>query len=669
MNLQELQSLSEIDQVAYLLRQTFINPDTKQRQECEKLLDSFKANMIKFTEVLVSILISPDTQYINDSVVKSASNYLNLMISAKKPDADPESMKLKEYQAELFLTILLKDTYTLNRRTKVKRALKELLSSTKTDPMKVKLLELSLQAIAAKNSTSVGGLLALQCVIDNLHNREDIVQFTERSIAIVVSYGESLIDTIMHDLSTLATVGGVSDQQKEAAFNIILFNLEVLGIWGDTAYFFSKKLNDTQEGDLQILVKHEAILTLIFKILFLQINDQHQISDCVISTCSAPKINTFLNDLKNRALKILNILSMHVFERLKAGDKSSANFLELVAKVLILALTSLINFCKTDKFDIFAKLNEMDLECLITEILQFLTVCCAETYFYSLFAEQKRVLVIDIIFPFMRLIDSEKAVMQEKPEDFVHLSNDCCDKQITGIFKSQAAQFLEFLCNHIDGTLTFVAVMALNLIDFSLSSSLEQIGDYNMLKDFKDTLIIGGTDKEARLEASLLVLSILSFAIPKRADLMMLLETTIAKYHDVFVNSQNFIVRSRYCLLISQYLESIFKDPKLEEVYYKLMGYLVDSVALPSPDYDIVSIQACEGLKKIVHKKAMEARVAPIIGVIVEKFSTYIDIVTHMAFFETFNEALVLYSEIIANNPDLIILIMKRFILVIVEET
>lgn len=64
MNSQIFQQLSEADQVAFLLKQTFENTDSKQRKEAEGLLVSLKKNPKKFTELMVSVIIAPDSECI-----------------------------------------------------------------------------------------------------------------------------------------------------------------------------------------------------------------------------------------------------------------------------------------------------------------------------------------------------------------------------------------------------------------------------------------------------------------------------------------------------------------------------------------------------------------------------------------------------------------------------
>lgn len=98
------------------------------------------------------------------------------------------------------------------------------------------------------------------------------------------------------------------------------------------------------------------------------------------------------------------------------------------------------------------------------------------------------------------------------------------------------------------------------------------------------------------------------------------------------------VIKSRYCLLIGYYIDSIYKDSASQKMFAGLIAYLVESVALKSPEFDVVAVQATEGLKAFVEEEDTKKRVTPFIGEIVEKFSTYVDFVPHIGFFDIFQE-------------------------------
>ena len=88
--------------------------------------------------------------------------------------------------------------------------------------------------------------------------------------------------------------------------------------------------------------------------------------------------------------------------------------------------------------------------------------------------------------------------------------------------KTQTAQFMEILCERIDGALSYLTITALSLIEFSLESDkIEEIPTkFEILKDCNPSLILNKTPAIVRVETSLMILSVLSYTIPERDDLM-----------------------------------------------------------------------------------------------------------------------------------------------------
>ena len=71
-------------------------------------------------------------------------------------------------------------------------------------------------------------------------------------------------------------------------------------------------------------------------------------------------------------------------------------------------------------------------------------------------SESKTSLLIDVILPMLHTSKKEIFMMADEPEEFVNLSLDTVDKQISDIPKTAAASLLETFCDHIDGCTSFI---------------------------------------------------------------------------------------------------------------------------------------------------------------------------------------------------------------------
>ena len=104
----------------------------------------------------------------------------------------------------------------------------------------------------------------------------------------------------------------------------------------------------------------------------------------------------------------------------------------------------------------------------------------------------------------------------------MHLALDTCDKQLSETYKTAAAQLMEVLCDHIDGSLTFIAVIVLQFINYSLVSDnvIEIPTKFPVLSEFQKAIFITKTSATIRVETCLVIISVLSYLIPRRSDLM-----------------------------------------------------------------------------------------------------------------------------------------------------
>jgi len=76
--------------------------------------------------------------------------------------------------------------------------------------------------------------------------------------------------------------------------------------------------------------------------------------------------------------------------------------------------------------------------------------------------------MVNLGFTFLRTTRTEREKMVTDSDDFVHLALDTCDKQKSGIIKTQAAKLIESLCDNIEGSTSFLAVFACKALNWAL---------------------------------------------------------------------------------------------------------------------------------------------------------------------------------------------------------
>ena len=57
-----MQTLNPVEKVAYLLKQTFLNPNDTERKNAETILIEMRQNPKKYIEHLILVIVSPESQ-------------------------------------------------------------------------------------------------------------------------------------------------------------------------------------------------------------------------------------------------------------------------------------------------------------------------------------------------------------------------------------------------------------------------------------------------------------------------------------------------------------------------------------------------------------------------------------------------------------------------------
>lgn len=129
----------------------------------------------------------------------------------------------------------------------------------------------------------------------------------------------------------------------------------------------------------------------------------------------------------------------------------------------------------------------------------------------------------------------EIEAFKNSAEEFVALTNDFCDKHVNlfliksnyysfhklvETYKATAAQTLELLCLHIDGTLTFVYTLISQILEESFKNDGGPF-KCELMESFKNvpTFIFAATS-EIRVETAFLILTVLHHLIKKRPEIM-----------------------------------------------------------------------------------------------------------------------------------------------------
>jgi len=86
--------------------------------------------------------------------------------------------------------------------------------------------------------------------------------------------------------------------------------------------------------------------------------------------------------------------------------------------------------------------------------------------------------------------------------------------------KTQAAQLLEHICENIDGSLTFIVNLLVNIMGVTITSESQGESNVQFEQDIIDSKFMSQTEPKIRLETCLVALSIINYFFCDREDLM-----------------------------------------------------------------------------------------------------------------------------------------------------
>ena len=203
-------------------------------------------------------------------------------------------------------------------------------------------------------------------------------------------------------------------------------------------------------------------------------------------------------------------------------------------------------------------------------------------------------LILDVGLNLIKTSESERQDMYDRPAEFVALALDTCDKQQSGIVKTQAAKLFEGLCDNIDGAVTYTSYFCLQALNMTLSKESQkpklEIGDFAVnIEQAHNDLITGcsfikHSKPDVVIDASIMVLGLLSYVHSKPAykNVFVWVEKLFSYYVNEILNNESKLVKARYSLFLGYLIDVLFKqDP---EAFKNTLFFLYKSVDLQGED-------------------------------------------------------------------------------------
>jgi hypothetical protein len=158
-------------------------------------------------------------------------------------------------------------------------------------------------------------------------------------------------------------------------------------------------------------------------------------NNSVINITGLQQLDNLINQLKTKALECINYF-------LKKQDKTCKYITQKGGNQVLIGLTNLVPLMIQSliifgqRTDIENLLDETTISNFIEEALENLSLTTSFDQFKDIFFRYLPNLILDVGLTLIKTTESERQDMYDKPQDFVNLALDTCDKQQSGIVKT-----------------------------------------------------------------------------------------------------------------------------------------------------------------------------------------------------------------------------------------
>ena len=168
--------------------------------------------------------------------------------------------------------------------------------------------------------------------------------------------------------------------------------------------------------------------------------------------------------------------------------------------------------------------------------------------------------------------------------------------------------------------------MLLELID-NVAHAGSVIEDTAYLKDVIAKFDLRFDSREEVLDVALLGLSIVSYAMIRRQDLLTNLDLRVVQYLEpLLLKEPSPLIRSRMFLFISFYNDVLFRSlsPHLQDqLSEKILQCLLESLRLPTKAEKVVSLSALDAFSTIYNENLMTLKIQQNFDQVISRLSEY----------------------------------------------
>ncbi|CDW80715.1 UNKNOWN [Stylonychia lemnae] len=341
-------------------------------------------------------------------------------------------------------------------------------------------------------------------------------------------------------------------------------------------------------------------------------------------------LDLIINETKLKTLQCLKIIWNYLIKKKPKNLYSAINPYVQCAQQMVHVLANTLTSLAVNP-NLESILENGHINGMVIHGIDIIASFSNERDFQFFYTQNSFKLLIQVILPLLRLSEKEKDDIENNPKEFVNYSIDICQKQKSKTYKTQAAKLLESIIDHVDGMLTFTVNFCIEVIQNIMQGG----GQTDYIQQIITKFRLKFESEEEFMEVCLLALTIISYALIKRQDLMRNLDQLVLQHLQTFMSDQQSpIIKNRFCLFLAFYLDQLMltvPQTTQEINFEKILQFLIGQLGIKGQK--IVSLQALDTLVTQTSERVLTLKIQQNFDWIIDTLANYnINLMLHAYF-------------------------------------
>ncbi|KRW98317.1 Armadillo-type fold [Pseudocohnilembus persalinus] len=686
------QEQQQLELYIQTLQDTYLGKETSTIQGAEKYLKSMQDKDQFFVKHMLQVAINSvnlknlEIESVPEQTRQQACLQIVTYIKRYLNNTEKNINYIGDY-AQLLLQAIMSDELKLKAKTNLMTAVLFILQFDNKNGQIRQMYISNIVPSLQQNSNiqaQYNSLLILGCIFEELSQGsslnkvfDQIIQPMEQSLSYMLDQFNVKTNEYMNlenQFLELKNQQNVQEEQLNLLLNqknqvesIITQCLQTTQEWMNCFLQMVKKFLSKSSPDYKALIfkviQLNTIAQKFITLLGVQMSTKSQLDKCIISTSGYRFFDKPINKCKARVLKIYEKIVNFTLHHQNQFDRNNCTYFKHLQEVLPVFIQTPINFLNAQSRQRLEDvLESKEVNIILPSIFSFIAIGVQNREFYQFYQSCYQQMILDVVFPVLRVTKSELEDMKENPQEFVNTSLDIMEKQRSNIGKTQAAKFLEGICDFVDGAGAFSIKIACFMIDKVLSQEVQQNisnnnqNDYSDVEKYINSNFVQVSNQEETVSTSLLVLAVLSYLIVKRDDLARYIQNIIQRYHHYFFQrgiSQ--IIQCRFIQVLAGTHEFIFQKKSEGSEFQAILSFLSECTTKSKKNQEkALQLLATSTLKDIYETESFNKNSMLYLGKNFKQLQKTILISNNPDFFDLILEIMINFKQYLKQNGILV---------------